>query len=221
MSVLGVAEVASELSVSPRRVRQMLADGVLSGERIGRSWIVESDHLRQVERHRKQAGRPWSPASAWALLALADGRELGISHVERSRARKRLSEGLGVVAGKLGARASFRQFYAHPSVLSRLAGAPAVVPGGISAVAEHGGGLVSGDEFEGYVRAKDLGSLVSEYGLDDKASRPNVVLRVVEDSVWPFDSGVSSAWSALVAVDLLESGDQRARRAGLELISSL
>jgi len=69
MSMLGVAEAAAELGVSPRRVRPMLADGVLAGERVGRAWVIDFNDLEHVEHHRPEVGRPWSPASAWAVLA--------------------------------------------------------------------------------------------------------------------------------------------------------
>lgn len=218
MSILGVAEAAEELGVSPRRVRQMLADDVLAGERVGRAWVIESEQLRQVEHRRPEVGRPWSPASAWALLALADGEDPDLSPVNRLRARKRLAEGLDVVAGRLVARADLRRFYAHPSVLDWLVDAPAVVRGGISAAAEHGADLVAGDGFEGYVRAGDLDDLVSQFGLDDQAARPNVLLRVVDDAVWPFQSSQVAAGRAVVAIDLLESDDPRSRRAGADLV---
>jgi len=218
MSVLSVVDAAEELGVSPRRVRQMLADGVLSAERVGRAWVIDAEQLRQLEHRRPEVGRPWSPRSAWAVLALADGEEPDISPVERSRARKRLAQGLGVVAGRLGARAERRWFYAHPGVLDRLAEAPEVVRGGISAAAEHGADLVAGNGFEGYVRAGDLDEFVSRFGLDDQAARPNVSLRIVRDVAWPFRLGQGSAGRAVIAVDLLESDDPRARRAGAELL---
>ena len=221
MSMMGVAEAAVELGVSQRRVRQMLADGVLSGERVGRAWVIESDQLRQIENRRPGVGRPWAPASAWAVLALADGEDLDLGPVERSRARKRLAEGLGQVAGRLAARAEFRRFYAHPSVLDRLVDAPALVRGGISAAVEHGADLLARDGFEGYVLADDLDKLVAKYGLDDQAARPNVVLRVVDDSVWPFQPGQVVAGRAVVAIDLLESDDPRSRRAGADLMVDL
>jgi len=218
MSVLSVVDVAEELGVSPRRVRQMLADGVFSAERVGRAWVIDAEQLRQVEHRRPEVGRPWSPKSAWAVLALADGEEPDLSPVERSRARKRLAQGLGGVARRLGARAERRRFYAHPGVLDRLAEAPQVMRAGISAVAEHGVDLVAGDGFEGYLRAGDLDELVSRFGLDDQAARPNVLLRIVSDVVWPFRRGQGSAGRAVIAVDLLESDDPRARRAGAELL---
>ncbi len=216
--MLGVAEASVELGLSPRRVRQMLADGVLAGERVGRAWVIEREHLRQMEHRRPEVGRPWGPGSAWAVLALADGEDPDLSPVERSRAKKRLAQGLDRVAGRLGARADRRWFYAHPGVLGRMADAPGVVRGGISAAAEHGADLVAGDGFEGYVRAGDLDKLVSQLGLDDQAARPNVLLRVVDDAVWPFKPGQVSAGRAIVAVDLLESEEPRARRASADLL---
>lgn len=217
MSLLGVAEAAAELGVSAGRVRQMLADGVLEGERVGRVWLIKADRLRAIQHSRPGVGRPWSAASAWAVLALADGGELDVSPVERSRARKRLAQGLGEVAGRLRVRADRRRFYAHPSVLDRLADAPGVVSGGISAAAQHGADLVALDGFEGYIRASDLNKLVERFALDGRADRPNTVLRVVDDAVWPFENGQKVAGRSVVAVDLLESGDPRSRRAGAEL----
>jgi len=204
--------------MSPRRVRQMLVDGVLSGERVGRAWVIEAEQPRQIENRGPEVGRPWRSASAWAVLALADGEDPDLSAVERSRARKRLAQGLDQVAGRLAARAKLCRFYAHPSVLDRLVDAPAVVRGGISAAVEHGADLVARDGFEGYVRAGDVDALVFKFGLDEQAGRPNVVLRVVDDAVWPFRPGQAAAGRAVVAVDLLESDDPRSRRAGTDLM---
>lgn len=220
MSLVGVAEAASELGVSPRRVRQMLADGVLAGEQVGRAWVIDSEQLHRIALRRPPVGRPWNPASAWSVLALADGEEPDLSPVERSRAKRRLAEGLERVAGRLAARADPRRFYAHPGVLDRLAEAPRIVRAGVSASAEHGVGLVVGDGFEGYVRAEELDKLVERFGLDDQAARPNVLLRVVDGAAWPFRRGQRAAGRAVVAVDLLESDDPRARRAGAELLES-
>lgn len=216
--MLGVAKAASELGVSPRRVRQMLADGVLAGVQVGRAWVIDSERLHRVALRRPPVGRPWSPASAWSVLALADGEEPELSPVERSRARKRLAQGLERVAGRLAARADPRWFYGHPGVLDRLAEAPAIVGAGVSASAEHGVGLLVGDGFEGYVRAGDLDGFVERFGLDDQAARPNVLLRVVDDAAWPFHRGQRAAGRAVIAVDLLESDEPRARRAGAELL---
>ncbi len=219
MSILGVSEAAVQLEVSPRRVRKMLADGVISGDRVGRAWLIDSNELSHFQRSRPQVGRPWSPSSAWAVLALAEGRDPDLSAVERSRARKRLAQGLDQVAGRLVARAELRRFYAHPSVLDRLGDVPVIVRSGVSAASEHGADLLVQDGFEGYVRASDLDELVAKFGLDNNAARPNVALRAVDAAVWPFDDGQVAAGRVVVAVDLLESDDPRSRRAGKELLA--
>lgn len=217
MSVLGVAQAAEELGVSERRVRQMLADGVLAGERVGRVWVIDASQLPAVERLRRQVGRPWSASSAWGVLALADGKDPGLSPVEKSRARKRLGNGLEGIVGRLAARAEVQRFYAHPGVLDRLARADEVVLGGASAAAEYDVDLLARDGVEAYVRFSDRDALVSRFALDRDAERPNVVMRIVDDEAWPFDKGQRVADRAIVAVDLLESDDARSRRSGAEL----
>jgi len=215
--MMGVAQAAAELGVSERRVRQMLADGVLDGERIGRAWAIDAGQIQAVGRLRPRVGRPWSAASAWALLALADGKEPQLSPVALSRAKKRLAGGLEHVAGRLASRADLRRFYAHPSVLERVAQAREIVRCAFSAAAVRCPDLLASDGFEGYIRAGDLESLVSLFALDGDAERPNVVLRVVDDDVWPFGESQRVADRAVVAVDLLESDDARSRRSGAEL----
>lgn len=219
MSSLGVVEAANLLGLSPRRVRQMLADGSLVGSRVGRAWVIESEELRRLDNGRPQVGRPWNPASAWAVLGLANGESLDLSPVERSRAKKRLALGLGPVAGRLAARADDRWFYAHPGVLGRLADDPDVVRSGVSAAVEHGADLLVGEGFEGYVQVSELDALVAQFGLDSQAGRSNVRLRVVDDSVWPFQPGQRVAGPAVVAVDLSEARDPRTRRAGADLMA--
>ena len=215
--MMGVAEAAEQLGVSARRVRQMLADGVLAGERVGRAWIIDREQLHQVSVFRPEVGRPWSPASAWAVLALSDGEGVDLSPVDRSRARKRLAQGLEHLVGRLAARCERRRFYAHPGVMEQLA--DEAVRGGISAAVHHGAGLVIGESVEGYVRASDIDHLVDQLALDDQAVRPNVLLRIVDDGVWPFEPDQRYAGRSVVGVDLLESEDPRSRRAGAELLA--
>ncbi len=45
MDPVAVAEASNVLGVSPRRVRQMLADGQLAGSRIGRQWLIDRADL--------------------------------------------------------------------------------------------------------------------------------------------------------------------------------
>ncbi len=218
MDVVNVAEAAEYLEVSPRRVRRMLADELLAGHQIGREWAIERRALENLKRHRGPVGRPWRASSAWAVLAIADGDSLDLSPADRSRARRRLAErGLAGLVARLGARAEMRRFYGHPSVLDALASEPDVVRSGVSAGANHGVDIVAGDFLEAYVPEARIAALINHFGLDPDAERPNVVLRVVGDAVWPFSPEMVVAPRCVVAVDLLEADDERSRRAGAAL----
>ena len=217
MEVVNVACAADVLDVSPRRVRQLLESGQLAGQQLGRSWVIDRGDIDRLRRN--CAGRPWSASSAWAVLELAAGHDLELSPVERSRARRRLADhGLGGLVEQLRARAERREVYAHPSVLGRVALDDRVVQGGVSAAHEHHADLIVQDSAEVYVRAGDAAAIVENYALDDNADRPNLILHVVDDEAWPFDGRQQVASWPVVAVDLLDSDDERSRRAGLELI---
>ena len=118
MELLGVGDAATELGVSRRRIRQMLARGTISGQRVGRTWVIDRSALEPLRQHRATAGRPWRPESAWALLAVASGRETTLSPSQRSRARRRLDTGLEHLLVQLAVRATIRSFYSHPSTIS-------------------------------------------------------------------------------------------------------
>lgn len=221
MSLVGVAEAAEELGVSQRRVRQMLADGSLAGERVGGAWVVDQKASHGLSRRRRSVGRPWHAASAWAVLALLNGEEIDASPVERSRARRRVDAGLRHSVERLAARAVVKHFYAHPAVLERLADSPGVVRSGVSAAGEYDIDVIASAVFEGYASASSLAGLVEQYALEQGAERSNVILRIVEDDVWPFRSGESVASGPVVAVDLLDADDERSRRAGAALLERL
>lgn len=214
---MSVVEAAEELDLSPRRVRQLLAAGQIPGQQVGGTWVIERmslDELRRVG-----VGRPWSPRSAWAVLGLASGRDLKLSPVERSRARRRLAEtGLVGLVEQLRSRAVRNDFYAHPSALARIVREPGVLRGGVSAAPEHDVDLIALDFAEVYVRESQLPNLVAQYALEANADRSNLLVRVVVDDVWPFDAADDVAHWPVVAIDLLEAFDERSRRAGFDLI---
>jgi excisionase family DNA binding protein len=217
MFYLGVADAAEELEVSPRRVRQLLAEGQLPGQRVGRSWAIDRADVEQLRRG--GVGRPWNAASAWAVLELAVGRNPELSPVDRSRARKRLADnGLAGLIGQVRSRSVRREMYAHPSALNRIRDEVEVVRGGVSALDEHNVDLIVRDEAEIYIKASQVAGLVDRYSLEPDADRPNLIVRVVGDEVWPFDEGERVAPWPVVAVDLLDAADERSRRAGLELL---
>jgi excisionase family DNA binding protein len=218
MALVNVEEAALQLGVSPRRVRKMLADSLIPGVRIGRAWGLEERHIDRFKDHRAPIGRPWSASSAWAALAMADGNDSILAPVERSRARRRMSgRGFLGVVDRLAARAERGGFYGHPSVLRRLANEPSLILSGVSAAAAHRADVRASEFLEAYVPLSQAQGIIRRYALRPVEERPNIVLRIVEDSVWPFAGGDRMAPRAVVAVDLLESDDERSRRAGSEL----
>lgn len=221
MEPIGVASAARQLGVSPRRVHQMVAAGQLSGRRIGRSWVLDRADVQRFARARPGAGRPWSPSSAWNVLALANGDAVRGSPVDRSRAKKRLQAGLEALAKRLSSRAQSRWFYGHPAVHSEVLSYPGVVASGISALSDHHVDLVTSDQSEAYVRESRVAELADRFALDADADRPNVRLRVVSDDDWPFDAGQRVASVAVVAVDLMDSDDERSQNAARELLALL
>ncbi len=219
MKPMDVSAVAAELGVSDRRVRQMLANGQLRGSRVGRAWLVERDVVDDAVRQELPVGRRWRPEAAWALLDLMAGRERELSPVDRVRIRRRAEMGLAANLGRLRVRAEERRFYGHPSVLGALVESRTVVRSGVSAAGDYDIGLVAMDAFEGYVRASGVDGVAQEFALEEGAGRWNVLLRVVDDRVWPFSPADRVAPRLVVAVDLLDSPDERSRRAGSELLA--
>lgn len=218
MSVIGVAEAASELEMSPRRVRQLIADGQLVADRIGRSWVIERAGLDRLKVG--AVGRPWSAASAWAVLRLAAGDDSSeMSALERSRARRRLADhGLVGLVDRLRSRSERKQMYAHPGALARIHSDKAIVRGGVSALDDHDVDLIVSDAAEVYVKASAARGVVDRHALEVDVERPNVLVHVVDDDVWPFDDGENVAPWPVVAIDLIDAHDERSQRAGRELI---
>jgi hypothetical protein len=96
-----------------------------------------------------------------------------------------------------------------------------LVLAGASAAQQVGAELLPGDDVDAYVRESNLQSVVERYALDAQAERKNVVLRVVDDSCWPFGKNERVASRAIVAVDLLDNRDERNQRAAAALIEPL
>jgi excisionase family DNA binding protein len=208
-----VAEVASELEVSPERVRQLIASGALPAVRVGGRWVIEEEVVRRPD------GRPWSEAAAWCVLLLALGRPASWCSVkQRQRARRRLADGVESHAARLSARSSPEWFRGHPAALRRLARDGRIVSSGVSAASQAGADLVVADQVEGYVRSTDLDPLIGDFGLERvRIGDGSVQLRVVRD-IWPFESDERTAPRLVVALDLLDQRDERTRRAGKTLL---
>jgi excisionase family DNA binding protein len=232
LNYISVAEAAARLDVSPRRVRQLLQDGHLTGWRVGETWLVGADAVELRLRSRPPSGRPLSSASAWNVLAalsdVGDGLER-LSPSARSQARARAAQlraalpnaGSSEWRSALRGRADLRQLYGHPGVLDELLSDPRVVRSGISAAQSHGADLAVVGGAEGYVQAEDLDKIVRTYALSAAPkSDANVWLHVVKGGGdWLFRRRVAPA--SVVAADLMERDGYRDHAAGVKLGGAL
>jgi hypothetical protein len=160
--------------------------------------------------------------NAWALVARLSGSDWPeLAPWDRSRLKQRLARrSLLSLAGDLRDRAEPRYFRGDERVLERLREDPAIVPSGASAAAAYDADIRAPGVVEAYVDRGRLRDLVYRYALRPaEIGDANVVLRVVDAAIPRAKHGVAPA--AAVALDLLESPDDRSRRAGRELARRL
>ena len=216
---LTAAEAADRLGMSERAVTQLASSGALEAVKRGNAWWIDADAVARRERERRAAGRPLSPAVAWAVILLAsdDPRwmALGRHGHQPRRAREWLrSHELADGAFRLAGRARREAFDVHPSELARLVARPDVMRTGISAAAEiglHGGQ----GEVELYAPEDRHRMITVEHGLN--AGKGSVLMRWVSVEIWQHVKG-DVAPRVAVLLDLLEHEEPRARREAREAL---
>lgn len=231
--MLSVVEAAQRLGVNPSRVHARIREGSLAAEKIGNQWVIALDDLRHISRH-AGPGRPLSPRSAWALLAVAAKspavRELSPS--DRSKARSRLRDLIGPASFEtssveatldrvLGNRASRRLLVAAPRDLASIRADERVHVSGVSRPESN---MSAGDSVEGYVSVADLPDLVDDYLLSDASRRrANVVLHVVGGDVGlrSLSLDVVAASPLAIAADLAEYGNVRELGEAVRILGEL
>ncbi len=220
---VSVRDAAQRLSVSPQRIRALAAAGRIPARKLGRDWAIDIDRVGRQDFGGRGRGRPLSARSCWAILdLLTEKRPEGLSRSERLRARARLESLADSAPGDLSARAEVGRYVVHRGLIERVVNDPRIVLGGISAAPNHRADLVAVEDVEGYVRAEDLEPLVSDYVLmpPSAGARANVLLRVPV-SRWPFEEGERIASRGVVAVDLIDAGDERSVWAGRKLLANM
>lgn len=216
-----VSEAARQLEMHPGTVRRLLARGDVAGEKVGGRWLVDEHELQRLKADPPRRGRRMSPRSAWALLRHLSGLPVkGLSRSEWARLRSRAEQPQLLEPRALSARASVHHFYGHPRLVENLRSEERVVLGGHHAAAKVPDAVVEVGHLDGYVRGRDLSSVVSQYALQPSSpGRANVRLRVPVGE-WPFGDG-RIAPAAVGAIDLLDSGDERSRRAARQVLTAL
>ena len=231
LDLLSTEEVAQQLGVTARRVRALVKQGDLDAVRAGRTLLL---HPESVARHQARGpapSRPLSPRMSWAALLS----EIGTTDIER------VSKAFGLSSSERGRlmnlhhrpsadwtwlarrRAHIQRYAVRSAYLADIVNSDGVFTSGVSVLDHYNVNLTTrANTAEVYAQANVVETLVREFVLraDDAG---NLIVHVLSgiDAVTQFLEGRTMMPSATVAVDLLEAGESRAQRAGLELLDSL
>lgn len=207
------SDAARLLGLSLQRVRALIAEGDLPGQKVAGRWFVDRSAVERRVRDPKLSGRPYSPAHAWGVIALAEGENpKWLDSSNRSRLRRLLREqDLQDIIPSLARRGRRLELRAHASDLPRIEAEPDVVLSGVSAASEYRLEIVAPGVLEAYIPARRLSQLERRYRLKPSADA-NLILHVV-DGPWPFALDRRVAPRLAAVLDLLDHDDERSRRA--------
>lgn len=219
---MSVSEAASELGVSRQRIRDLVLSGELPSRRVGaKAILIDRDSVERRKAHVARPGRRLSERSCWAVLrSLAGDSMPDLSRAERARAASRAHHLSEYQPGQMRYRASEIFMRCHAGVLDRLRADPRLSLSGRDAAAVHRADIVLGDNVDAYVHAAIVDVVHEDFGLiSARRQDANVVLRAV--AYEPAQQLVSEPIVPvlLLALDLIDAGDERSVRAGRALIA--
>ena len=223
---VGVQEAAERLQIGQHRVRALILSGALRADLIGGRYIVDEPSLELLEAKTRPANvRSFSRRVAWAAAALADGHRPGwLSQPELSRLRGRM-DAAGIDPdtwiARMKRRASERTTYrAGDAVISSLRHDQRLTTSGASAT-----NLASDRQIEASrvqlwcLTTAERDQVVAAYGLLASA-QGNTEVRVAEVPGLTKLGVEGNAFRLVVAADLLDGEDARARSAGRTLLEA-
>jgi excisionase family DNA binding protein len=176
---IGVKEVAAQLGVSDRRVRQLIDAGALPARRVAGRLLVEEAGIPRS----RPVARPMSTRIAWAFIRLLSNEPVAdISDRELSRLEGKCRTLLAsprpavLLRSWLRSRAQLLRLAVSPSGVEGLLQDPRLVPSGISDARSE---MSAGREAEAYVRPGHVERLMADH-LMAPVSPANVWLHVVD-----------------------------------------
>ncbi|WNV87640.1 helix-turn-helix domain-containing protein [Umezawaea sp. Da 62-37] len=221
--LISVRAASEQLRVSPDHVRDLVRAGDLDAVTPGREVLVTSESVARRAASAPAAGRPLTPANAWAVLWLASGQTPNwVSSSDLVRVRRFAARPLPRWPRMLINRAHVHRVRVPDPVLNRVRSLTGVTAGGAAAAASHGSNLLPGvSEHEFYLTQAALHAVRGVRGVGWRSPSPNVVLRVLPGTLPPdVIAGVMHdvAVRGMAAADLLDRGDERSRHAAAELL---
>jgi stage V sporulation protein SpoVS len=187
--------------------------------------VVRSEDVHAMAAMARPSGRALSPARAWGLLDLLDGRraawlDASARSKMRAVARSLPDRSAAELAALLRNRAGVHRVRLHPSAVGRVVSSSGAVLAGAGLASEQGADLVVVHEVpEVYLDQPGWSAVVARYGPEDRADQPNLVVRVPPASFGPPSTGAVTP--AVLAADLLDSREPRAAAAGVAWLTEL
>jgi hypothetical protein len=218
-NLVSSSAAARKLGLHESRIRALAARGRLGARKIAGRWVFDPDILDREAEGLREDGRPLNSKNAFALLFLASNENPGwIRDDVRSRLRRRLREGpLEDLFSRVGSRAVRHDFRSSDAALRKLRNDAEFIRSGISAARQYGADIAALDVLEGYYPERKLDEIVYRFALRQvPEEQANLIIHALAPDI--SFKGRSVMPSAVVAADLIESSDQRTRRAGHQLV---
>lgn len=235
---LTVAEAAEQLGVSPRRIRQLLEAGRLTGRKSTAGWLIDLSSLRGRKSLEVRAGRALSPIAAWVAMsqleACASGEPCpqvtgdGAAQIAR-RARTflmalpRPDRDPAAWIRAFMPRATPLPLWTDRGAVRRLLESHYTATAGIHGLVRHGSSLAltPDDAPILYVSTEEAAALQETYWLVPvPANEATVELRVVDDVVAERLSSWPRAGLVVSALDVLPYTHPRERTASLAFLTA-
>jgi excisionase family DNA binding protein len=174
---MGVSEFASQLGISPGRVRQLISAKRITATKSGGTWLIDQNQLKL----RALSSRPMSKPIATNFIYLLSDMDWGdnLQPSERSRIKDYFAElksndnPAALLAAWLKAFRSVHKLHLNPNDFNALRADKRVVPSGVS---DKRSGFSQSEFFEGYIENKNLKDIKRKYLMVESDS-PNVILR--------------------------------------------
>ena len=174
---MGVSEFASQLGISPGRVRQLISAKRITATKSGGTWLIDQNQLKL----RALSSRPMSKSIATNFIYLLSDMDWGdnLQPSERSRIKdyfaelKSNSNPAALLAAWLKAFRTQHKLHINPIDINSLRVDKRVVPSGVS---DKRSGFSQSEFFEGYIENKNLKDIKRKYLMVESDS-PNVILR--------------------------------------------
>jgi hypothetical protein len=212
--VMGTAEAARRLGMSPQRVRALWHEGALSGRMMANRLLLDRVGVLDLAERDRPATRPLSARNAWTLLLmLADEPSPWASASERSRLRRLVyTREERDLAALVRARARTIRLDGVVGAGGYVLRDGHVVPAGAT-LAHRWTDLVVEGVTEVYATEFVARSLTDRLRLWLDPQGP-IVVHAVPDDLGDLLRSRAEMPAPVVATDLLDSGDPRSQRAG-------